>query len=135
MNRRILTAGVVSCLVGLAASVPALAQGAVREIASKVAFEFTVGDKVFPAGEYRVTRDPHRMPELRIQSSDGKLQSALVPITRLARQHQGDAPTASLVFDAVGERQFLSEVWLPGQDGYLLRETKEEHRHDVVDAK
>jgi hypothetical protein len=39
------------------------------------------------------------------------------------------------VFDRVGDERFLSEVWLPGEDGYLVRGTAAQHQHDIVNSK
>jgi hypothetical protein len=135
MSRRSLAVVAVLSLAILAASPLTHAQTSDVIAVSRIPFEFVVGEKTFPAGEYRVTEQHHSMPVLRMQSTDGKLHTALTPITRLARQHQGDAPKASFVFDIVGETHILSEVWLSGEDGYLLRGTEEEHRHEVVDVK
>ena len=136
MNRRILSAvAPLAFFLVLAAGLPALAQTKGGPIVTKVPFEFSVGDKTFPAGEYRVVHQKHQLPHLRIQSADGKLTSALTPVTRLASQHTGDAPNASLVFDLVQEKHILSEVWVSGEDGYLLRGTQEEHQHEVIDVK
>jgi hypothetical protein len=50
--------------------------------------------------------------------------------TRLGR-HDRDAEP-EIVFDKLGGKFLLSEVWLPGQDGYLLLTTKEQHDHAVL---
>jgi len=142
MNRRAFAVVALFALSVLAASLPAHAQTPRATIISNIAFGFFVGDKPFPAGEYRIQmgekkydNPPHRMPALRLQSADGKLVASLEPITRLARQHMGDAPKASLVFDKVGDKHYLSEVWVADEDGFLLRGTEEEHQHDIVDVK
>lgn len=135
MKRRTLAAAIVTCLAVVAASAPARAVGVGQELAFNVKFDFTADEKVFKAGEYMISGDSKGTGELRIQRADGKFHNVLTPMTRLARQHQGDAPKASLVFDTVGDKHILSEVWLPGQDGYLLRPAKEAHEHDVVDVK
>ena len=56
-------------------------------------------------------------------------------MTRLARQHVGDAPKGSLVFDNSGGHHTLAEAWFPGQDGFLLRVGTEEHEHAIVEVK
>ena len=133
-SRSVATLAAVGIAV-LALSFSAFAQSAGREIVTQVPFEFGAGDKTFPAGTYKIVHRPGGMPELQLRSEDGKNNASLVPITRLARQHMGDAPKASLVFDTVGTQRFLSEVWLPGQDGFLVRETKDTHEHAVVETK
>lgn len=135
MSRRSLIGVVVVCLAILASALPTHAQNATGTIVSTIPFEFMVGDQAFPSGEYRISRQSKSETDLQIRSADGKFQSALTPITRLGRQHVGDAPKASLVFDKVDEKHYLSEVWILGQDGYLLRGTKDGHQHEVVEVK
>jgi hypothetical protein len=40
-----------------------------------------------------------------------------------------------LVFDKVGDRHYLSEVWMPGLDGFLLQARAEQHSHRLVKGK
>ena len=56
---------------------------------------------------------------------------AVRTITTLAA---GDAPSDNLrlVFDRIGDRRFLSEVWFPKSDGLLVHGTPQEHKHDVL---
>ena len=135
MSRRILTAFVVTCLAILATSLPSHAQSSNGTISATFNFEFMVGNKAFPAGDYKFVHQPRAVPALQIQSADGKHHAAVTVLTRLARLHDGDAPKASFVFDTVGEKHFLSEVWIQGEDGYLLHESKEKEKHDVVEVK
>jgi hypothetical protein len=141
MTRRCLAILVILGFSVLAASFPAHAQPSDAVITTSVPFAFTVGDQSFPAGDYRVEKTekkydtaPHRMPALRLRSADGKLDAELTPITRLARRY-ADRKKGSLVFDREGEKRLLSEVWVPGEDGYLVRGGDEEHQHQVVDVK
>ncbi len=46
-------------------------------------------------------------------------------------RHDKDADP-ELVFDKIGTKLELSEVWLPNQDGFLLLATKGRHEHAVV---
>ena len=48
------------------------------------------------------------------------------PSTRLG------APAVS--FDRVGDAYFISEVWIPGRDGFLLSGTMVPHTHVTVKA-
>jgi hypothetical protein len=135
MSRRFLTVFVVTFIAILATSLPSHAQGSDSTISSKIPFEFMVGDKAFPAGDYRFVYQPRAVPALQIQGADGKHHAGLTVIARLAKMHEGDAPKASFVFDKVGEKHYLSEIWMPGQDGYLVHASKNETGHDVVDVK
>jgi hypothetical protein len=126
------------CLAALAASLPVQAQGVPGDIAFQVASNFTVDGKDFKAGKYLIKPSNKETNGLLVQRMDTNLQrtTELSAMTRLARQHQSDAPKGSLVFDKVAGGQLaLSEVWLPGQDGYLIAATKGEHQHEVVEVK
>jgi len=77
-----------------------------RILVSNVPFEFVVGDKALPAGEYRISSVFGKA--LTIQSADAN-DSA----TRLAIEIQprNNRQQRRLVFHKYGERYFLAEVW------------------------
>ena len=54
-----------------------------------------------------------------------------IPVITLLGRHDRDAD-AELVFDKVDGKAVLSEVWMPGKDGFLLVATKGPHSHAVV---
>jgi hypothetical protein len=142
MKYRILV--VASCLALLAASLPVQAQDVDKGFAFKVTFDFTANGEVFKAGSYSIVPDAKESNGLaiyelstdrRLLGTDGsQFRMDLQAITRLARQHMDDAPRASFVFDKVGGQHTLTEIWLPGQDGYLVDSTKAEHEHEVVEV-
>ena len=77
-----------------------------RTLISNVPFEFVVGDRILPAGEYRISNALRHA--LTIQTSDAsdsasRLTNDIEP--RKDRQH------ARLVFHRYGQRYFLAEVW------------------------
>lgn len=136
MKQRLFASVLVLCLVILAGSASAHAQGAFGEIAVKVSFPFSVGDKSFPEGTYRVGRSTSGLPSLTLRAVEGNASAVMPVITRLAAQdHSAHEVKGSLVFDTVGDKKFLSEVWLPNQDGFLVHGTEVEHKHDVVRLK
>ncbi|RPI26938.1 MAG: hypothetical protein EHM61_10140 [Acidobacteria bacterium] len=118
----------ITLLVALFVASVALVSGQTGRLGSvKVPFDFTVGDTVLPAGDYSVDRDS---ATLRISSKKGP--GAVIPVvTRLAQLRKGSESFA-LVFDKAGERRFLSEVWMSGEDGFLVRRTSEKHSHEVL---
>jgi hypothetical protein len=135
MKHRPLFPVLVCCLSVLIAALPSHSGDPGGEsITAKVPFPFTAGDRALPVGSYKIEGGATPSSALRISSADGKTTVPLLVVTRLARQHMGDAPKASLVFDVVGDRYFLSEVWLPGQDGFLTRVTEEKHTHAIVEV-
>jgi hypothetical protein len=54
-------------------------------------------------------------------------------ITRLAKPEVA-LVEPKVIFDKVGDKYTLSEVWLPGRDGFLLTGTKAPHTHHAVKA-
>jgi hypothetical protein len=118
-------------LVGLLAlgSVYAV-QGTPGALKAKIDFAFTAGGKVLPAGEYEFRAD-ESAPVFRIQGA-GKTGDVVSIITRLTRELRQEPQTASLVFDVVGGKDILSEIWIPGVDGFLVQMTKGAHTHKVV---
>ena len=101
-------------------------------IRANIPFQFTAQGKVLPAGSYDIVREPAK--ELIRFSGAAKGASVFVPIvTRLAKGVH-TVENAHIVFDKVGDTHFLSELWIPGQDGYLLHSTKAKHEHEVVDV-
>ncbi len=56
-------------------------------------------------------------------------------MTRLSGEIHTTPQDAHLVFDKVGDTYLLSELWIPGEDGYLLQITKGAHEHIVLNIK
>jgi len=136
LKKKLFALVTVAFLLTIAAPAVSHAQSAGTEIAVKVGFAFVVGEQTFPAGSYRITARSGSAAGLTIHATEGKENSVIPVVTRLARIRDGEnGPAANLVFDKVGEQTFLSEVWMPGRDGYLVRGTTEEHQHAVVPAK
>ena len=109
--------------LALATAVVANAQSTSKIVAT-VPFEFSVGYKALPAGEYSVRSIASAGNGLLIQSSDGKVSALrLSDATRRTK----DRPKARLVFHRYGERYFLAEVWsgLENSGRQLLRSQEE----------
>ncbi len=124
---------IVSCLVLLLSSLPSFPYGIGDEaVTAKVDFPFTAGDKQLPPGTYRFTHRVSEFPEIEVGTVDGKALVPILAVTRLARRGGGEATQGNLVFDKIGDKYYLAEVWLPALDGFLLRATKEKHEHVVV---
>src|SRR5262245_9282724 len=74
---------------------------------AKIPFDFSVGDKTFPAGVYSVTRVNQEKIMLRLSSEDG---DAINIITNPV-QAKESLKTARLIFRCYGETYFLSQIW------------------------
>ena len=105
----------------------------------KVAFPLQAGGKKLAAGDYSAVKTADGGLVLR-QVSTGKD----IPLAVLERIPKPEAPVTEprLVFDEVGDFApsyteyvtvyILSEVWLPGEEGYRVHVTKGAHKTKVV---
>jgi hypothetical protein len=109
-------------VIALASAVVSANAQSSQLVTSNVPFEFIVGDKTLPAGEYRVSQALSK--GLTIQSADAK-NSAI----RLANDIQANKTRkqARLVFHRYGNRYFLSEVWSgPDSTGRQVVKSRQE---------
>jgi len=78
----------------------------VRE--AKIPFDFSVGDKTFPAGVYNVTRVNQEKIMLRLSSEDGGEATHVITIPVQAKE---SPKSGKLIFRRYGETYFLSQIW------------------------
>lgn len=112
----------LALIVGLSfVSAVVSAKGQSTQAVAKVPFEFIVGDKTLPSGQYTVgavsgTNKAALM--IRGRSSAIRLTNEIQP---------NKNKSARLVFHRYGERYFLSEVWMGGDStGRHLLQSKQE---------
>ncbi len=97
----------------------------------EVPFAFTAGTATFPAGSYEIKPEhfktgPDRLLFKRLPNGETKVvQSG----TRLS---QKDSKEPLLIFDKVGDKDSLSEVYIPGEDGFFLTGVPGKHTHVTV---
>jgi len=125
MRKRLIAA--MSLLVLALGVVAGYAQRARASV--EIPFSFTAGGSELPAGTYRISTDPNSPGILRIRSEAGDKTALCTVLTRLSAS---ESTKAQVVFDKVGEKRVLSEVYLPGSDGFQLAGTKGEHTHEKV---
>ena len=102
----------------------ALAQG--PSLKAKIDFPFTVGTKMFPAGTYTFIKED---PSDAFRVTGEKTEAVAPILTRIASM----MPTLdAVVFDVVGDKYILAEIWIPGDDGYVVATTKIKHEHKIV---
>ena len=136
MKRQAMVTGTALAFFLVAGAVAAFAQADF-----KVPFPLQAGGKKLGAGEYAVVKTAAGGIVLR-QGSTGKEY----PLTVLERIARSEPPAAEprLVFDEVGDFApsyteyitvyVLSEVWLPGEDGYRVHVTKGAHKTKAVNG-
>ena len=134
MKREFLKGFTMSALLltlALTTAVVANAQSTANKIVASVPFEFSVGYKALPAGEYTVRSIASANNGLLIQSSDGK--TSALRLSEATRRIK-DRPRAHLVFHKYGERYFLAEVWngIDNTGRQLLRSREESAIEDEL---
>jgi hypothetical protein len=78
---------------------------------AEIPFDFAVGNKWLPAGEYQV--EPRSQRFMLIQSTDARSSALAMTIG----VHAGKtSDVGKLVFNRYGEQYFLSKIWAPGSD-------------------
>jgi hypothetical protein len=124
-------------LSALAVAVALTALGSSRVVAAdllvkgEVPFAFSAAGNQLPAGQYQVSVEDPTANVLVLQDVSAK-KSVMVPfLTRLATTNDVDA---ELVFDKDASGTYLSEIRIPGRDGYFIPGAKGEHTHVRVKA-
>jgi hypothetical protein len=86
-----------------------------REQRANIPFSFTLADKSFPAGEYRVQRlNPSSdKAAIAIKSADGHLTKIVLTTPVLSPETRENA---RLVFNHYGDQYFLAQVWTPADN-------------------
>jgi hypothetical protein len=104
-----------------------------HRVSAKIPYEFTAAGKVLPAGQYDFSYDVGSR-QVTIKSTD-KGSVVLVPIiTMLAGATHTTPSDSHIVFDKIGNKCMLSEIWITGTDGISLLSTKEMHEHEIVNV-
>ncbi len=133
---------VVLALVALAFGLVAGSTAAHAQGIFKIQFEFEAGGKKFSPGEYLVTQKEDKKIAIRKEPNG---EEVLIPFIQRLEQPKPSIPEPQLVFDAVGNFEpsyteyvteyVLAEVWLPGEDGFLIHTTKGAHQDQTVKGK
>ena len=117
---------VASSLLLLSGGTPARAQ-VVDEIVADIPFGFTVRNTTLPAGEYSIRR-PYAASEglMEIRSMDGHARMAFLVESAQIGKVPGQT---ELIFDRVGDKYFLSEIFEEGNNiGVELPKSSDERK-------
>ena len=127
MTRRALLSIVSAALLVLGVSQVA---GAQTQDDFNIPDGFVANGKTLAAGNYVVTVNPAG-EVLTLESKDSKGASALLTVeTRISARKPVTEP--EVVFDKLNGQLLLSELLVPGEDGYLLLVTKAKHTHESL---
>ena len=107
--------------LALAFVASAQAQTALNFKTFAVPFSFKVGNKVLPAGEYKITADNQ---VIRVQQTNGKENA--VSLTQSLRGANHNRSEGKLTFRRYGDQYYLSTVWLPDSPGRDLKKPRRE---------
>jgi hypothetical protein len=100
------------------------AQQAVGVIEVNVPFAFQAGNRMLPAGEYRIQRLSAEMDGIQlIRESDGK---ASMVVTTLPLEPTDKTAPPRLVFYRYGNAYFLTQIWTDGTHGRHLHRSARE---------
>ena len=120
-----------SACVSLAALLAVLLVGGIvayaQSTTAEIGFPFVAGGKDMAAGKYAI--EVTAAQQVSLTSPDRT--RILMPIITLLGRHDKDTDP-EFVFDKVGGKLVLSEIWMPGKDGLLLLATKGPHEHAVL---
>ena len=96
-----------------------------------ISFSFHAGDKVLPAGLYDFKADVAKstIRVLNIKTNESIMVSVLTRIS----QREGNETL--VVFDQVKDQYYLSEIHMPGVDGFHLQGAPGPHNHVTIKAK
>jgi hypothetical protein len=97
----------------------------------QIPFDFVAGGTELTAGTYYVSVDNSNPNLIVVRSDKGDHKGLCNVITRLS---PSESSKPQVVFDKVGEKRILSELYLPGLDGFQLAGTTSEHTHQKVSA-
>jgi hypothetical protein len=102
-----------------------------QSINAEIGFPFSAGGQELTAGKFNieVASGGAASGLITLRGQDGR-PIMLKVITTLGR-HDKD-PDAELVFDKIGGKMLLSEIWMPGKDGMLILATAVPHEHAVL---
>ncbi len=98
-----------------------------------VDFPFVVHDRTVPPGTYVLRLNPD-MSGFTLTQTDTPAPADALAVQTLKRLATLEPPVGNthVEFDKVGDKYYLSEIWLPDEDGWLVYATTEQHTRRTV---
>jgi hypothetical protein len=93
-----------------------------------VTFPFQVADKILQAGVYSIEQPSADRLVLRSAKGDVVEMPVIVRVARLSPP----LTESKVIFDRFGDSYYISEIWVPDRDGFVVGATKEVHTHHAV---
>jgi hypothetical protein len=113
----------LSLIVSAMAVAPAYAKS-LGGLRAQVPFDFHIGDKMVPSGDYTVAAANDDGSALRIRSASGRECATTLANAKQAKVNAKSSPR--LVFHKYGEQYFLAAVWGDGETGREIPESGRE---------
>lgn len=104
---------------------------ATSKVVADISFAFHAGKDVLPAGVYDFK--PGNSDTVMTIRNTQTNSSIMTPVVTRLAQRPGDE--AAIVFDKVGDQYYISEIHVPGIDGFHLTGAPGPHTHVTVRAK
>src|SRR5215472_15077806 len=99
-------------------------------VRARVPFDFVLGDKVYPAGEYAIQTAMTKTSFLSINNQGRTTQSLTPSFPCISSEQVIPANRAKLVFRRIGNTYFLFRVWVGGSS--VGREFPRSHRGTLM---
>ena len=99
-------------------------------VRARVPFDFVLGDKVYPAGEYAIQTAMTKTSFLSINNQGRTTQSLTPSFPCISSEQVIPANRAKLVFRRIGNTYFLFRVWVGGSS--VGREFPRSHRETLM---
>jgi hypothetical protein len=116
MKKQAYTMIAMIVLVGSMAVAAQAQMGNHTELVATIPFEFNVGNKAMPAGEYVVSQmnPTSSLTVLQLRSRDGKA-AAMIQMNTIITNSR--TLKAVLNFNRYGNQYFFAQAWMPGSNG------------------
>lgn len=106
-------------------------QGSHTTAVADISFAFHAGKEVMPAGTYEFRPDAHG-DVVSITNPKAKSTITVPVLTRISQRSEN---VALVVFDKMGDQCYLSELHIPGTDGFHFTGAPGPHAHVTVPGK
>ncbi len=118
--------------VGVLLLLPLLSTAQVQGVVAKIDFGFHAGATLLPAGTYEFKAGSESAADTIsvLDKQTGKVLTLPV-VTTISKKVPTDA---EIVFDKTATDYYLTEVFIPTMDGYLLKGAPGKHTHVSVKA-
>ena len=100
---------------------------------ANIPFPFIVKGTTLPAGQYNFLPGEDEQSIEIVPANKGKATEAVI-MTRLSVREGAGNEDSHLVFDKIGDKYTLSELWIADMDGFLLNASNAKHTHQNVKA-